>query len=193
MAAKLKDIGKIIQQALVSKKVMDVAGKSIVESMKKRIRVGKGVDDNLDGARKLKKLEKKTVKNRKAFVDVKTEKVERTLKDKFGRLLKGKKQNKKTKRTTTRKEGVDQQFFTPGKSNLTHTGQMINSIAYKAQRGKLSLFFDNGEAKRKAFHVQKNNPGFRFFRVSKAEWNRALKVMSKTVEDILSKIPFDGL
>lgn len=65
MAAKLSDIGKIIEQALKSKRVLEAGGEEAVESIKKRTRLGKGVKENLGGSHKLPRLTTKTVTNRK--------------------------------------------------------------------------------------------------------------------------------
>lgn len=159
MGAKLKDIGKIISQAFKSKRILDAAGASMTESIVKRTRLGKGVQDNKENPTKLKKLETSTVRRRKQL-------------KKAGQLT-----------------GPN---ATPGKSGLNRTGEMLNDVNYKASRGKLDIFFKTEKSREKAFWVQKNNPDFKFFFVSKPEFNRALKVITKEIQEALSKIKFDG-
>lgn len=65
MAAKLSDIGRIIEQALKSKTVLEAGGKSATRAIKKRTRLGKGVKENLGPSHKLPQLKTKTVTNRK--------------------------------------------------------------------------------------------------------------------------------
>jgi hypothetical protein len=161
LSAKLGDIDKIVKQALESKQVLDAIGKSIAESIPKRTRLGRGVQENDGPAVPLKKLQPKTKTNRK--------------------LLK-------------EKGELKSELTSPAKSNLTQTGQMLESIVHKVPtKGKLTIEFDNPEAREKAFNVQRNNKGFSFFKVSKAELNRALKEATNVITQILSKIKFDKL
>lgn len=190
--AKLSDIGKLIIESITSEPVTTAAGKSLVESIKKRTRVGKGVYANESEAIPLPKLKQKTIQNRKRFVQTGSVEVKTTFKEKFKQFIKGKKvKSTKKRRFTVNKEGVDSQFFKPAKSNLTFTGQMLNSVDFVAGENFVDIELNNSEAERKAKAVEKL--GFEFMNVSKAELNRAVKDMLKEIEKILSKIKFDGL
>lgn len=191
MGAKLSDIGKIVQQAFTSKKILDAAGASLVESMQKRIRLGRGVEENLSDATNLPKLKTKTIENRKRFVEVSVEKKERKFLDKAKRFIQGKKINKKTIRKTKLDEMVDPKYFKPSKSNLTFTGDLVNSITYKVTDKQIHIFFNTENSKRKAQELMKL--GFNFFHISLAEYKRAVKIMANEVKLIIEKIIFDKL
>lgn len=65
MGAKFSDIGKIIAQAVGSKKVLEEAANILLESIPKRTRLGKGVKDAEGPTHQLPLLKQKTKYNRK--------------------------------------------------------------------------------------------------------------------------------
>lgn len=65
MADKLSKITQIIKTAITKKSVLDAAGKSAVESIVKRTRLGRGVGKNLGSSSPLPRLKESTVKTRK--------------------------------------------------------------------------------------------------------------------------------
>jgi hypothetical protein len=65
LGAKLKDIGKLITQALESKVVLDEGAKVLVESIPIRTRLGKGVKEAEGPTHALPNLKQKTKYNRK--------------------------------------------------------------------------------------------------------------------------------
>lgn len=67
MGAKFKDIGKILAKALASKVVLEAGAKSIIESVPKRTRLGKGVKEAEGDATPLPALKPKTKTNRKGL------------------------------------------------------------------------------------------------------------------------------
>lgn len=84
------------------------------------------------------------------------------------------------------------EFFSPKKSNLTLTGQMIESVSHKAINGEVSIILNNDEAKRKAGEVLKVDPRYEFMNLSKAEVTRMVRVITAEVTAILRKINFTG-
>lgn len=196
MGAKLKDLPKIIEQALKSKPVLNAAGKSAVRAIQKRTRVGKGVADNLQPPQKLPPLSKTTKKIRNYL----------------------KKQGK-----------LNGLGATPGKSNLTRTGQLISDITFKiiqragtiiigfktkrsqdianelADRGvveqvvigrkkisKTKRFFSRSKKKTTATKKTVRSE-YKFMNLSNNEFKRVVTAMSKTVEQILKKINITDL
>lgn len=65
MAAKLKDLGKIIAQALQSRPVLEEAGKMAIEAIPLRTRLGRGVVEPEGPSTPLPKLKPKTKSNRR--------------------------------------------------------------------------------------------------------------------------------
>lgn len=92
-----------------------------------------------------------------------------------------KKQRRKLKRDSKLSDTT-----TPAKSNLTQTGQMIESIDVNVSNGKVSLFFSNTKAKLKAKWVQDGGRGF--FNISKPEFNQLQKNLQERVQSILKKL-----
>jgi hypothetical protein len=117
LGASLKDIGKIIAQALQSVPVLTEGGKAAVEAVQLRTRLGRGVQEEEGASQPLPKLKPKTKKNRKRLA-------------KEGKLT-----------------GLG---ATPGKSNLTRTGQLLESLGFRVGKGHLEINLTNAEAKRKA-------------------------------------------
>lgn len=200
MAAKLSDIGKIIAQALKSKPVLEEAAKVAVESIQLRTRIGKGVLEPEGDATPLPALATKTKYNRKLLVEETKAKVKvkKSAKERLKQLrrgnVKGALTSTKTKTVVTDrrfKKEVDEKNFRPAKSNLTVTGQLINSVKARVGKNKIEIFLDNELAQNKATWVQKIKPGFTFMNLSRAEVNRMIKAMSVEVTKILNKIRFD--
>ena len=73
-------------------------------------------------------------------------------------------------RREARKSGVLSNITTPARSNLTYTGNMIESIYYQLRRSRLVFGFNNPEAIRVAEEVQSR--GRPFFNLSSTEINK---------------------
>lgn len=144
----VKDFAKLANKALdevSDKDAMDDIGGELVEDIKKRTRLGQGVDKSLGRQSKFKPLAASTKKSR-------------GYKSKRGEL-KG--------RTT------------PAKSNLTETGDMLNSLDHKASKGNVTVDVSSKEAD-KAEYVSEDRP---FMNISKAQ-DRKIK---KKIEEDLAK------
>ncbi len=160
MAAKLKDLGKILRSALTSKRLLEAVGKSATRSIKKRTRVGKGVKENLDGPHKLPQLKSKTVSVRKSL-------------KRSGRLS-GK-------------------AASPTKSNVTRSGDMVDSIEFAVGKSKIEIKLGSSEQETKAERLLDINSDYQFMRISKQEFKRAVQSATKLLEQILKRINFTEL
>lgn len=74
----------------------------------------------------------------------------------------------------------------PGKSNLTYTGQMLNSLEPKVVGNSVLIGFSNEEARQKAEWV--TDGGRPFMSLSKAEVKQIQQKLEKDIGSILSKI-----
>lgn len=71
---------------------------------------------------------------------------------------------------------------TPAKSNLTQTGEMLDSITYRVEGRSVILFFSNAFAKYKAWaNTERGRP---FFTLSKAERKQLRDLLMKILRDI---------
>jgi hypothetical protein len=79
----------------------------------------------------------------------------------------------------------------PGKSNLTMTGQMLNSITYTAKDKMVSIRFDNDFAKKKATWAEDGSPDRaprKFFNLSSSEINGMQKIAIDYLKRLIKKI-----
>jgi len=77
----------------------------------------------------------------------------------------------------------------PNRSHLTATGQMMDSLAYRKEPGRIVLFFNNPEAESKAFY---NNEGGRvprpFFYMTDLEIKATERTLQKALDEYVEGI-----
>jgi hypothetical protein len=197
MSIKISQLGDFIINELTSKTLLEIAGKTAVESIQKRTRVGKGVTQAEGQATPLPKLARSTIARRKKEITKNKETVQRSIseraKDVFSGNFKKAKKSTKTKTTSTKSANVDPQFFFPAKSNLTFTGEMIRSVDYKVGDKEVDIFLKDNESQRKAEAVLKINPNYEFMNLSEVEVKRIITTIAKELKIILKKLTFSGL
>ena len=190
--AKLKDFSKVLERELkaaaddVKKPTnMKLLARSLRLDIIKRIKLGFGVKENGNNKEKFKPLSDSYKKQRKkklgfwtrsdgVVVPIETEGLSRKQIAKNKKYLK---QNLPDLDGTT----------SAAKSNLTRTGQMLESLKERIGNGKFSLFFDNSKAKKKADFVQNERP---FMAVSKQELKRLEKLIQSLIREAIVKIKF---
>lgn len=75
-------------------------------------------------------------------------------------------------------------YTSPSKSNLTQTGQMLDSLTWNSANGKLSITFTNSEARRKAELVSDDRP---FMNLSKTNIELIMTEVDKYISSLLKK------
>lgn len=77
----------------------------------------------------------------------------------------------------------------PSRSHLTATGQMMDSLSYKRETGRIFLYFTNPEAESKAFY---NNEGGRvirpFFYLTDLEIKATERTLQKALDEYVEGI-----
>lgn len=100
--------------------------------------------------------------------------------------LKGLSESYKKQRRRLRKQGKLDNSTTPGKSNLTQSGQMLKSLKTRASNGQAEVFLGNEEAKTKAKHQA--DSGRKFMNLSKTEQREIKKIIeTELINDIKKK------
>lgn len=70
---------------------------------------------------------------------------------------------------------------TPAKSNLTDTGEMLNSLKYETSATEVRIYIDGENNQKKARDQVKQ--GRKFMKLSKAEVNTVISIISKKIKD----------
>lgn len=156
----LKSITEKLKAALkeaVKKKALLPTGEFIASIIAKRTRLGYGVKRNYGEKAPLKKLKESTILQRTKFA----------------------------------KSGKLSQLTRPGKSNLTRTGQLLDSLKVISVRdGEIRITpegqRDDGKTNLEVARYQEE-AGRIFNRISKAEFNQALRFYRRTFGDLLKK------
>jgi hypothetical protein len=100
------------------------------------------------------------------------------------------KEDYRARRKRLKKDGRLSPKTTPSKSNLTATGQMLDSVTVKASDGKALIQVtgtrkEGGSNKDVAGYVSEKRP---FLNISKAELNGLNRFIRETFEKVLNKI-----
>lgn len=99
----------------------------------------------------------------------------------------------KTRRSLRKSGRLTGKGATPKKSNVTRSGEMLDSVTYGVGRGQVEIKLQGREQEKKATRLLAVSPDYQFMRVSKQEFNRAVKLASKFIGQILSKINITDL
>jgi hypothetical protein len=86
----------------------------------------------------------------------------------------------KKKRKGLKKQGKLAVDTTPAKSNLTQTGDMLNSIKYEASNNEVRIYIEGSSNNKKA--TDQEQQGRKFMRLSKAEIKDVVDIIEKELE-----------
>lgn len=90
----------------------------------------------------------------------------------------------KTNRRNMKKRGTLSGQTTPAKSNLTATGEMLDSIKFVVEAGKIEVYIAGQRNRQVAEYVGEQRP---FFTLSKAEVSRLADVIQLAINTYLKK------
>lgn len=76
----------------------------------------------------------------------------------------------------------------PARSHLTMTGQMMNSLTYRKEPGKVVLFFNDAYADKKALWNNEGKYKRPFFYLTSPEYQQATKIFQKALDDYVDQI-----
>jgi hypothetical protein len=73
----------------------------------------------------------------------------------------------------------------PTRSNLTETGEMLDSIKYESSATEVRIYIDGAENKKKA--TDQSNQGRKFMNLTKAEISELTRFIQKKIKDSFNK------
>lgn len=163
-----RDLEKFKLQIITSIKqfndpiILSRFGEKAVDIIYKRTKSGKGLTSYSDGAAltKLEALSTGYIEYRKALVSGEVADTKTSVGQSLRSLTKsGKKKVKAEKKKAALGQFGD--YFSPSRSNLTLSGQMLDALTYKISRGKITIFVKNSTRDDK-FISFSNASGFGF-------------------------------
>lgn len=99
--------------------------------------------------------------------------------------LKGLSESYKKQRRRLSRQGKLSGETTPGKSNLTKSGKMIDSVTSSASRNEALIYIADSKSKEKAKHQSED--GRTFMNLSKTENNELLKIVEDAIKKDITK------
>ncbi len=90
----------------------------------------------------------------------------------------------KEKRARLAEQGRLSSETTPAKSNLTETGELLNSIRFRIQGRRLEVFIDGTDNNIIAYEVSKQRP---FFTLTQPEVSRLAAIIEQAIQNYISK------
>lgn len=179
--ADIKDFSKILEREMkaieadVKKPTnMKYLAQNLRQDIVKRSRLGFSVERNGDSKKKFKALSESYKKQRKKQLGFWTRPDGLVVPITDKKYLK---QNSINLSSNT----------SASKSNVTRTGQMLDSLGEKVGFGKFSIEFKNAEAREKAEYVQNDRP---FMYASKQELKRLELLVRGFLREAIAKIKF---
>lgn len=88
----------------------------------------------------------------------------------------------KTKRQIAKKAGELSSVTTPAKSNLTQTGEMLDTLKVDAKVGEVTISGKDRKQQRKINEVSDDRP---FLNLSKAELNGLIDILDKIIDKLI--------
>jgi hypothetical protein len=88
-------------------------------------------------------------------------------------------------RTSKKKSGKLSSQTAPAKSNLTETGQMLDSIKYQSSATEVRIYIEGSDNQKKA--TDQANQGRKFMNLSKSEVNEVLRFLQNKIKDSFNK------
>lgn len=167
----LKDkLRKLLDKIInTDSKLYAMVGSMSVDEIKRRTRLGYGVPKAGGPKEELKKLSPSYIMARKAAMSGKAEFMAN---------------DKKVSFQASTVKPLNSSLTSPSKSNLTYTGQMLDSLTYNSSKNSVNITFENPESKQKAKYAHEeegNRPRRAFLNLSDKEKN----LISKEVKQYL--------
>jgi hypothetical protein len=88
-------------------------------------------------------------------------------------------------RTDKKKKGKLNPLTTPKKSNLTETGELLDSLKYQSSNTEVRIYIEGPENQKKA--NDQVAQGRKFMNLSKTEVREIIKYLQKKIEDSFNK------
>lgn len=95
------------------------------------------------------------------------------------------KETTKARRGAKKKAGKLSAQTTPARSNLTDTGEMLDSLKYESSATEVRIYIEGANNQKKA--IDQANAGRKFMNLSKSEVNTVLRYLQKKIKDNLNK------
>jgi len=109
------------------------------------------------------------------------------------KLPKLKDQTKARRRRLKRAGGLTAKGATPAKSNLSRSGKLIDSVTYEVGDGNVEIKLKTSAQQEKAKELINIDSGYKFMKLSKAEFRRAIKAATGAITPILKRININNL
>lgn len=91
----------------------------------------------------------------------------------------------KERRTSKKKAGKLSSQTTPAKSNLTDTGEMLDSLKYQSTDTEVRIYIDGSDNQKKA--KDQAEQGRKFMNLSKSEVAEVVRFLQKKITDSFNK------
>lgn len=88
-------------------------------------------------------------------------------------------------RQAKKKAGKLSGLTTPKKSNLTETGELLDSIKYESKATEVRIYIEGSNNQKKA--IDQVGQGRKFMNLSKTEIREVIKYLQKKIEDSFNK------